>query len=823
MNHVTVIPRIRARAWQGDPEERFRAYECVGIKEALESPYRTDACILAYGKAGASYPRLGSASLAYYVLNPELAPTLNVVLFDLDTPGHVEADEAWVQKQLDRLPADERPLWSWYQTKHGMRLVGIPAQPVPLRKANAYIEYEMNRLLAYGLEIDEACKRWYRLYRAPKANGRDFPYDFAPLEAGRTLPEYPGGLDALDDQTAASMGPIGGPGSRPDVDGSKPPTKTEAQRQLGKNSPLASDIASGMFLPPVGQRHAALLKAASLSVRHTGTNNPEVPFRLLLNAALKMGKDAEELWRLCTWTVARSEGEKVALAEEREEAVERLGAALGSSDPETIRRRCILDVGKEFLVLDEFSGTYIGPLFHEHQLAGALRDHCPTLAGDLAVPGISKGKLSYELGTRVSKVVYSYTDANLGYDESERKVYVRICKHAPDVHPEYNAEVAEWLRLLAVTQDQHEYLLNWLAAYPNLDEPICALYVDGPPGVGKGMLALGLARVYSVDRAYVPYSRLFDQFNPEFRVSPLVWADEAVPKDRVRSSSSSVLRRAVGTASIEINAKHEQPSRVVGNARVLVTANNPNAFEFLEEIQEDDLHAIKQRLGYISVHATAAKQYLEKLAQEKPGCESVKEYCEPWVKGGAIARHILWLAENRKVTPNGRFLVTGWDSALFDKMLSRVGATEQIGCALAHIMLKLEKSEIVNPAVRWYKGAVYANLNELLEHWPTLTGWPPNQTPRHRALTGSLERLSPKGKKTTKRLAPVNRGSTRPRYWKLDAARIDEIASSLSMCEEGAILAIASRKHEPDYDPEWKEKIGELKLPAAPVHLDMKG
>src|SRR5690606_19730983 len=55
-------------------------------------------------------------------------------------------------------------------------------------------------------------------------------------------------------------------------------------------------------------------------------------------------------------------------------------------------------------------------------------------------------------------------------------------------------QIQRWLELLGGAQA--EKLIDWVASVMRLDRQSCAIYIDGAPGVGKNLLATGLARLW---------------------------------------------------------------------------------------------------------------------------------------------------------------------------------------------------------------------------------------------------------------------------------------------------------------------------------------
>jgi hypothetical protein len=311
------------------------------------------------------------------------------------------------------------------------------------------------------------------------------------------------------------------------------------------------------------------------------------------------------------------------------------------------------------------------------------------------------------------------------------------------------------------------------------------MYVNGPPSVGKQMLGLGLSRIWSRESVYVPYEEMTGDFNSTLKKSPLIWADEKVPQDAFRANDSSLFRRLVGNTGFSVNEKYRVPATMLGYTRVLITANNADALAIREELDRYDIEAIQTRLGYVECDEKP-RAVLEKLA----GGGSTREYTDDWVAGGKLAEHVLWLEQNRDVTPGNRFLVPGWESDLTRGLPTRVGSASSICSVLATAIV----ADVDTDAVRWFEGKVYSNTNLLRKNWTRIMGHAQDNVPSETAVTKALRSMSQgESRRLSRRM-----GDGRVRYWELDAELVGEVARRRNICDSGDIVAAAGRDSEPE-------------------------
>ena len=97
-----------------------------------------------------------------------------------------------------------------------------------------------------------------------------------------------------------------------------------------------------------------------------------------------------------------------------------------------------------------------------------------------------------------------------------------------------------------------------------LTEPCAALYLDGGAGVGKTLLADGLARLWTTNGP-TELAGVVGSFNDALLSCPLVFADEVLPDVLKRTEGTGELRKLIQARTLPLNRKFKAAAQVRGS------------------------------------------------------------------------------------------------------------------------------------------------------------------------------------------------------------------------------------------------------------------
>lgn len=795
---ILVFENKFARGWNGDDDALKRGVPDYGktmtLREALTKQYETDAHFVQYYCPGNdNAPRINKPAIGWFELNqPGEKPELQVVGIDLDFPDHGESGFSWhntdswpdfMAKWYEKVVEARRTIPELahagvYCTRGGMRFIWPLAETrqVGVDLGESYITQFVDYLQTNGLDCDRLTD-WTRMFRLPfvvrDGVAQKFPANFDNMRP----------LDWAAPEPLASNGPSAiGEAAREDM----PDPHTLSKPRLSDLTPFKGQdyydtLRNANPLSSAGARHVEVLKIAGSIVSIKNTNDPLVPFQLMLPSiqkTIEMSPDRRpplsEVWDVCLWVCRVHDGTKQMQQQEQQTLLDRCADAMHCERHE-VRQRLILTTkeGTNYYVFNERTLDYESPTGNQQMLLALLQNNCPRLSG-VSLDGVKTGvpDLLKDYSTAVDKVVLSYSKQRTEFDAKNNTVYEAIARIDKTLVPVYDAEIDGWLR--ALFNDRAEECLDWLATFLDFDRATCALYVHGPPSIGKGMLASGIARLWNT--VPTPYKELSGDFQGSLKDCPLIVADEKVPEDPFRENDSSVFRQIIGNGRIKVNAKYKAKANLEGFPRVLITANNADALRIREALEKTDIAAIQRRIGYVKT-TEAPREYIEQLAHSRG--MAAQEYTQAWVKGGGIAQHILWLHKNREVKPGDRFMVEGWPSKLTEDMSIKFGSAPLIGKFIGRVILNKMRIR----AVIYGDGEIWANTDYMRDSWNQVMGKTSN-VPGDNALMTALKVLSD-GNSERRRAAS---GDNPRYYWQIEPERIARIAEEFHLTDPETIL-----------------------------------
>ena len=268
-----------------------------------------------------------------------------------------------------------------------------------------------------------------------------------------------------------------------------------------------------------------------------------------------------------------------------------------------------------------------------------------------------------------------------------RFVY-KLLGMAEDIKPAYHDCIDKYFRQIA--GEHYDKFLDWCACFRKIDRPLPALYLKGPPGVGKGMLLEGLSQLTAA-KTSAEFTDALQQFQDTWKDTPFVSIDEdaSTANGRFTKNVVGVLRRLIGGQFKYVQIKGEKSLRLDGEWRLMISANNDGVLEIKQDLDDNDIEALNGRIFYIDCEprATEIKDILKKAGgrngnQYGPGTEA-----DNWPL--KIAQYVSWLEENRQVQYGDRYLVdappTPWHENL--RITSAGGLTlcKAIGTSLSAV------------------------------------------------------------------------------------------------------------------------------------------
>jgi hypothetical protein len=371
----------------------------------------------------------------------------------------------------------------------------------------------------------------------------------------------------------------------------------------------------------------------------------------------------------------------------------------------------------------------------------------------------SMASLVEEYGVVAHQVIVDMARQKSRYDPDTFTMYEAPCPiRTKYIQPHKHDNVDRWILLLCGCDTAlYERLLDWLASMLTLRQPTAALVLYGKAQTGKSLMGNALSRLFTTAGA-TEIEDVSGNFNSKLAKCPVTMADETVPQEN-RQPNTRLLRKLITAHQRTFRRKFIPDAELIGAMRLIMTANNLEGLISFENVTEHDVEALCERFLLIKIDSDAPKLFLDSLSPAER--EEITRY-------HAIAEHVLWLSENRKVTPGSRLLVEGFqDSELRRALRSGTGVRPEVVEFVGNWVIgkQLHRTEH-HPLVHILQDGTPAALmtvHTLKEHWKSLVG---DNVPRLTQLRKALEALSePKQVRVQSR-----------NYWQLDMAAIKDFA-----------------------------------------------
>lgn len=592
---------------------------------------------------------------------------VTVAVLDIDSASTEQI--ATLQSALQGLA------WAWHSsyshspTQTKLRVAIQLANPVP---AAQWGDVWAALQVATGNISDTQCRDASRIYYcpfrpagAPETAGScpGVPLDWTLLPTPQTGAQAP-------ERTAPTHALLTTVGKRW---GRKPSTADAAR--------ILKAALNGECFAPRGERDQALFALATALARDTYTQNvdPYATAMLMsssLAAVCKRDGDSEMNVDLLARKIERAQAnvqeqldevQSDARAESLAQMQSRgregfytqdeiaLWSAWQDIEPAQFSKRLIVLHGQDHYVW--WNGVYQGPL--QSGLATHLRQALlPATDEPLCVQlhtVDSKGQIRPKTADEIKdghtlSVTSVVTDMTVQHSYiQDGFTFVRSACPVRSIQPSEDTEVAAWLKHSIQDPEQYQAVLDWLATVTRLDRPSAALYLAGPPGTGKSLLAQGVARLWGTQGATDLVDVVGAWSDRLVQNGPLVFADEYLPTEFVGAHGTKRLRDMVTRRQRTLNKKYAQQSSIEGYVRLVIAANSLNLFDSIEEhLTSSDVAALCERLLYVDMDGPRLPPNLG----------------HSFLTEDRIAAYALHLSATREVKPRGRLWVEGTDSPL---------------------------------------------------------------------------------------------------------------------------------------------------------------
>ena len=699
---VAVWPDARVRGWSSPADIDRHKWPVMPLEAALMSRHATDCHAVGYlvSEATEAQPRLTINGGNWLTSNGH-TPTLSVAFFDVDNPRH----QAWKDEDapwdaLDHLrQIKELDQFGIYFTRSGYRLVAPLARPVELALANSFLQQAAQYLAGLGVPVDMQTLQWSRCFRLPfvvrDGVAQDMPIDIDCMQPWewsaprKLLARQPLPIIDAPEQPADPA----------------PPTDVEWDSLLecAALTSVISKLMGGKPIAKEGARDVSMIKTLATIAKHVNTTDPTLLYRYLYASihedTTPGAPTLRKLWDRCQYIAGK------------QKTLNKAAAVQADYPP-------IVCNGPTYYVFDSSTRGYTPPV-QANALCQVLEEHCTGMGlhtrNKHGNPRSTSALLA-DYSRQATGVVATMGLDQSVFDTSSNTLYEACCSLA-DVRPKRHPQVETWLDLLGGSE--RDKLLDWLATAIQIDRPTCALYLRGVAGVGKGMLAGGIASLWGTGAT--SYAETAGDFNGALTRCPLVFADESMSVG-IQGSLSASFRTLIGESERQLRRKFMAASTVRGAVRLVIAANNDHALALNERLSLDDINAIAARILYVKTDPLA-KTYLDRIGGRNQTHNWVLDGHAP----GKIAEHITWLAETRTVEYGPRFLVEGALVDFHRDLAIKSGNNLQV---LGAIATQLHKnmhagSGYSTAAAKVYKKHVLVNLPALTGQWVALTNTRP--------------------------------------------------------------------------------------------------
>lgn len=490
---------------------------------------------------------------------------------------------------------------------------------------------------------------------------------------------------------------------------------------------------------------------------------PEVV--LAYETACDKAKDAKQAAAKAEQTRAKTEGQDDDFELWSRDDLEEIAKVQGVSDPRKIRYIVAAAGDNNFFVCRR-DGYFEGPLTEKKVVTNIFQNLAASPIELFDTTGDAHKRkpladLMIRYGENAEETIADLTIEHARYDAPFKTLYeatkpIRYSQLGGRGGA-FNKEIDRYIRLLGGTETVYRKLCAWLACLADLRKMLCALVITGEPGVGKTLFAHGCANLWADTPA--PPEAIVGDFNQDLVKCPLVFADEILPKSMKWESVTAKLRAEIGILSRTLQRKFMSGVTLRGALRFILATNNPMILKS-EISTAADLTAIAQRFLYVEPDPSV-NDYLNSFSFD------VKNRWRTY----DFPRHCLWLAENWKVEPEGRFWVMG-DVDRMHRLLVTSSNWNSRCCewmvkGLSDGFRKVQQKTETAGYVKLKGGKLYVNTNAIVDGWSAYVNYP-NEYPDPRHVATALRSIAVSSKQVSLR----DEDGKRTRYFEIDVQHL---------------------------------------------------
>lgn len=351
----------------------------------------------------------------------------------------------------------------------------------------------------------------------------------------------------------------------------------------------------------------------------------------------------------------------------------------------------ILVSGSEYYVF--FNGTYIGPR-KEKELEIMVHRYALPMPGLDTYVRNERGQLkpkpvvaiAQEYGLVVDRVEYNYNSEHTrvqvrGEGNQKERVLTVAAGRRVHMSSKFSQDIDTWIRYLSGSK--YELFLNYLAAFPQTGYAVPCLYLYGTTGTGKSSFVKGLSRLYRRGEP-LSYESATAKFNVGLLDTPVILCDERIPEVVKKSGqTTAIFRDYIQRTDHVVETKYGSSNVLKGAIRMVIAANNLN-------VLTDD----RELLSNLDVDGTVNRFLLLEVRPETKGfLESMPADRFKEILDYDLARHVLWLSENRELDTSKRFM--GIEDTDKLQLTSSIVTSKEV----PNLMCELVVSAILHPKV----------------------------------------------------------------------------------------------------------------------------